>query len=154
MSIIVKQEVLRKNKILGKNLVDKRDYESTKKNVDEMIRDNYEEYLYIAAGVKPPCSDSSGNIHYEQHIQKNTDKVGNQVARKVDWEANELYQNLLEAYNRMTIEEYVCFENYLNYVSEADIASKLHFSNKTALVRHKKSAIIKAAMIFNIDVLK
>ncbi len=154
MSIMVKQEELLKNNVLGKGLVEKRNYEASKKNVDSVVRDAYEEYLYIAAGVLPPGQDNKGNIVFDKNNFRNSDPVGNKAIRKVDFEASEFYTKLTEVFQRFTLEEYVFFNGYLNYETDADICEKLHYSDRSALKRYKKSAILKVAMYFNIDVLK
>ena len=154
MSIMVKQEELLKNNILGKGLVEKRNYEASRKNVDSVVRDAYEEYLYIAAGVIPPWQDNKGNIIFDDKNFRPSNPVANKAIKKVDFEASEFYVKLTEVFQKFTLEEYVFFNGYLNYESETLICEKLHYSDRSALKRYKKSAILKVAMYFNIDVLK
>lgn len=146
-------EAENKRELLSMKKIASRDYVKTKRMVDEKIKDKYEEYIYACHEIMPPKITQSLEVSYEQFIPKNTDKVGNYVARKLDLlaEANDFYYELVDAMKLLTNEELVYFTNYLNNKTEEYICEKIH-NSPSGLKRIKHSAIIKIGMYFNIDI--
>lgn len=140
-------------KLLSIRLVESRDYNQTKKNVDNLLY-KYEEFKYKCHEICPPRITQSFEVRYEKFTFGASDKIGNYVQKKLDFlqEADEFYDELKCAMDTLCNDELCYFKFYLDGVSEESMCERLS-TNKCSLKRIKQSCIIKIAMYFDIDVL-
>ena len=141
------------NKLLSIKLAETRDFNRTKKNVDNLLY-KYEEFKYKCHEICPPRITQSFEVRYEQFTLGVSDKVGSYVQRKLDFlkEADSFYNELKSAMNTLCNDELCYFKFYLDGISEENMCERLS-TNRTSLRRIKQSCIIKIAMYFDIDVL-
>ena len=148
-------DILDKPGLLSWKIVKLRNYNETKKNVDEIMY-KVEEYRYTLSKIQPPRITPLYEIKYDfQKEYNNISKTEQYVTKIIDLEieADNLYQKLTLALNQMCREELIYFKNsYYNHLAEESICDLLNMS-RDSLRRIKESCIIKIAMVFNVDVI-
>ena len=140
-------------KYISTHLAKTRDYLATKKALDNLMY-KYEEYVYKCHEIKPPAITPNYEIKYEMFSNHVVDKLGNYVAKKLDYlqEVDNFYHDLAGALELLCKEELEYFnDNYFLGLSEITICEKLNIG-EGSLRRIKESCVLKIAMYFDIDV--
>jgi hypothetical protein len=142
-------------RILDNKLIDKYDYKSTKRNVDQFMlkfEENYFKYINI---LPPSITSHLSEVKVDSSIST-TSGVERYVEAKETAE-EELLKNIqiiLKIVDNFDLQEQYYFKDtYINGLTESSIEEKVQLSKK-GIEHVKKSAIIKFALALNIEVLK
>jgi len=142
---------------LTKKIIEQYDMKKTKENVDELLS-KYKQckFDYFASQRALDNITSCYTPKYSQHSISSNDKVGNNVAKKVDsinfiTYVDEILQPLLESFNPRERKYYShCL---INETSEQIFVDTLKIS-RTGLKPIKNNCVLKIALAFKIAIMK
>ena len=138
------------NTLLSLRIVEQYNYAESKKEIDKMML-KFEMARYKYSELPQPTITPNYEVKYEMFTNNITDKVGNDVATKLDKfkEISAFYDKLSNIINTMTYTEKIYFiDSYFRKKSESFICEKLTMSS-SSLSRVKVSCIIKVALAFD-----
>ena len=142
-------------KRLSDEIINKYDYQRTKKNVDSFMAPLCEK-IFVYRNLTPPSITNHIKDVCVQESYSTTSGTEKYVIKKLDTEAEveEYFKAIQEVIDMLNEPEKICFKaEYLSEITLEKLLEKTTYSEPT-IKRIRKSAVIKFALALDLAVLK